>query len=153
MNQDPQWHLVICGVPREATGRHGMPRGAMGGHGSNGAHEIPREAMGSHGETAWPRDATGSHGCNGSAFKHPTLGVPLGGPFLVDCCLPVCFCMYLLTLLSLLSLLLAIFIHNHTVDPVPGVLLLLHFPRFPFHDSTGFRFPCISLGKQCISES
>ena len=58
--------------------------------------------------------------------------------------------MYLLTLLSLLSLLLAIFIHNHTLDHVPGVLLLLHFPRFPFHDSTGFENPCISLVKPYI---
>ena len=55
--------------------------------------------------------------------------------------------MYLLTILPLLSLLLAIFIHNHMVDPVPGVLLLLHCPRFPFHDSTGFENPCISLVK------
>ena len=55
--------------------------------------------------------------------------------------------MYLFTLLSLLSLLLAIFIDNHMVDPFPRVLLLLHFPRFPFHDSTGFENPCISLVK------
>ena len=55
--------------------------------------------------------------------------------------------MYLLTLLSLLFLLLAIFIHNQMVDPVPGVLLLLDFPRFPFHDSTGFGIRCNSLVK------
>ena len=99
------------GRPWEATGR---PRG----------HRMLREAT----------------GATGARSNIPLWGSPLGGPFLVDCCLPVCFCMYLLTLLSLLSLLLAIFIHNQMVDPVPGVLLLLHFPSFPFHDSTGFRF-------------
>ena len=33
---------------------------------------------------------------------------------------------------------------------VPRILLLLHFPRFPFHDSTGFENPCISIGKPYI---
>ena len=31
--------------------------------------------------------------------------------------------------------------------PVVRVLLLLHLPRFPFHDSTGFENHCISVGK------
>ena len=36
---------------------------------------------------------------------------------------------------------------------VARVLPLLHVPRFPFHDSTGFHFLCISQGKPYVFEN
>ena len=36
---------------------------------------------------------------------------------------------------------------------VARVLPLLHVPRFPFHDSTGFNFLCISKGKVYVFEN
>ena len=48
-------------------------------------------------------------------------------------------------------------IHDHTLAYsflcVASALPLLHVPRFPFHDSTGFENPCISIGKPYIFES
>ena len=88
------------------------------------------------------------------SFRYLTLGgAPLGGPPPTYPCVDVAVSIALLHLVShypAVVFIVLLFCHAARANlfiPVARVLLLLHFPRFPFHDSTGSCFSCNTNGK------
>ena len=88
-----------------------------------------------------PREPMGARAATGTRSNFPVRGPPWGGRPLLEVVFLKCIGLQLVPCcLCCLRVLHAC--TKQLLRPVVRVLLLLHLPRFPFHDSTGFRF-CI----------